>query len=98
MVSLSAQEMAEARVEDEEERMREAREAGGARRNARAPNAAPGEVLVFHLYNIRVQVRACVREQLSKLKWNKIIHCRSIKNNTNITNGNLYSFAINLTR
>ncbi|KAM9444944.1 uncharacterized protein Hap1MRO34_023952 [Clarias gariepinus] len=33
--------MAEARVEDEEERMREAREAGGARRNARAPNAAP---------------------------------------------------------
>lgn len=36
--------MAEARMEDEEERLREAREAGGARRNPRAPTAASGEV------------------------------------------------------
>lgn len=82
-ISLLALDMAEARVEEEEESLREAREAGGARRNPRAPMAAAsGErfrwraSFTFHPHYYRLLIPcACVErcwgkqlgEQLLKL-------------------------------
>lgn len=77
-ISLSALDMAEARVEDDEETFRETREAGGARRNPRAPTAASGEVFwwrtsfTFHPHISVYSVCVCVFILLN-LKRRKVI-------------------------